>query len=193
MILIAALLCWIPIMLIAFLLIPLYNNYRIDALRQKLFQLRGELFDWANKGEISFDNDAYITLRETINTYIRFAHFFNLTRFILFSMVLNNKGDIHKTFQEKLKGIQNREQKKVIITYYRKLTDCIMNHIISSPVVFSIMVASTPLIITILLLGKRQVKKPIKEIKKPIAKLSGRLSDQVWSMDEEWSNAYTKS
>jgi hypothetical protein len=193
MILIAALLCWIPIMLIAFLLIPLYNNYRIDALRQKLFQLRGELFDWANKGEISFDNDAYITLRETINTYIRFAHFFNLTRFILFSMVLNNKGDIHKTFQEKLKGIQNREQKKVIITYYRKLTNCIMNHIISSPVVFSIMVASTPLIITILLLGKRQVKKPIKEIKKPIAKLSGRLSDQVWSMDEEWSNAYTKS
>ncbi len=150
MIFIDVLFCWISIMLIVFVLIPLYNKYRIDAFRQKLFQLRGELFDWANEGNISFDNSAYITLRERINMFIRFTHHITLIRLILVSIVLDDEENINKMFQEKLKGIEDRGQKKVIISYYRRLTAYTMKHIISSPACFSIMVASAPFVIVIL-------------------------------------------
>jgi hypothetical protein len=51
-----------------------YRDYRRDVYRQKLFELRNELFDLALAGEISFETPAYQTLRTTINGFIRFAH-----------------------------------------------------------------------------------------------------------------------
>jgi hypothetical protein len=51
-----------------------YKALCTDSFRQKLFELRDELFDYAADGNISFDHPAYGTLRKTINGYIRFAH-----------------------------------------------------------------------------------------------------------------------
>jgi hypothetical protein len=51
----------------------LYRDYRVDHLRQKLFTLRNELFDWAADGGIEFDNPAYGFLRTTLNGFLRFG------------------------------------------------------------------------------------------------------------------------
>jgi len=65
------LLLWILI----FWLVP---DYRVDAVRQKLFSIRDSLFDEAAAGKISFDDPSYRMLREQINNFIRVAHKLNL-------------------------------------------------------------------------------------------------------------------
>lgn len=61
----------------AILIVFLYGPWQtfVEAVvRQKLFKIRDELFDFAAQGNISFDNDYYIKTRENLNGFIRFAH-----------------------------------------------------------------------------------------------------------------------
>ncbi len=69
-----------------------WRQYRIDALRERLFVIRGELFDYARSGAVSFDNPAYTRLRVVMNRMIRFAHKFTFGRIVmivLFRRTLN--------------------------------------------------------------------------------------------------------
>ena len=56
----------------------LYRDYRIDAYRQRLFALRNQLWDYAAAGHISFDDPAYLVVRNRLNGLIRFAHLLSL-------------------------------------------------------------------------------------------------------------------
>jgi hypothetical protein len=54
----------------------------LDILRQQLFAIRDELFDFAADGGIDFDEPAYRELRGDINSLIRFAHKLSFARMI---------------------------------------------------------------------------------------------------------------
>lgn len=60
-----------------------FREYRIDRLRQHLFELRDELFDLAAAGEIEFNHPAYTATRTMLNSVIRFAHRITVVRFTL--------------------------------------------------------------------------------------------------------------
>lgn len=66
--------------LLAVLVLFLWREHRVDAFRQRMFEIRDELFDFAAEGNISFDDPAYGSLRSLLNGYIRFAHKMSLTR-----------------------------------------------------------------------------------------------------------------
>jgi hypothetical protein len=61
----------------------LYEGYRMDAFRQRLFDLRKELFEYAADGGISFEHEAYELLRTRINRLIRYAHTYSLVHLFL--------------------------------------------------------------------------------------------------------------
>ena len=85
----AALHLTLSLMLLWILVFKLFRDYRVDALRDRLFVLREKLFDYAASGNISFDHPAYTKSRMLINSQIRFAHRFTFTRFamgVLFMM-----------------------------------------------------------------------------------------------------------
>lgn len=67
--------------LLWFLVFKLAKDYRIDALRDRLFALREKLFDYALSGGVSFNHPAYTKFRVLINSLIRFAHRLTFTRF----------------------------------------------------------------------------------------------------------------
>lgn len=69
-----------------------YRKYRIDKFRQELFALRDSLFDEALEGSLSFEDDAYRALRQTMNGYIRFGHRLNLLTTVLFALFLRKEG-----------------------------------------------------------------------------------------------------
>ncbi|HVA81757.1 MAG TPA: hypothetical protein VNF29_12600, partial [Candidatus Binataceae bacterium] len=54
----------------------------LDILRQRLFAIRDDLFDFAADGGIEFGNPIYRELREDINNFIRFAHKLSFARMI---------------------------------------------------------------------------------------------------------------
>jgi hypothetical protein len=60
--------------LLAILLLFLWRELRIEVFRQRIFQIRDELFDFAAEGNISFNDPAYGALRTSMNSLIRFAH-----------------------------------------------------------------------------------------------------------------------
>lgn len=65
---------WIGMaVLVAFLYGP-WQTFVEAVVRQKMFKIRDELFDYAADGNISFDNENYIRVRSSINGFIRFAH-----------------------------------------------------------------------------------------------------------------------
>lgn len=57
-----------------FMIFVCWRQYTIDRFRQKLFDLRADLFDYALTGEVSFNAHEYIRLRNVLNSMIRFAH-----------------------------------------------------------------------------------------------------------------------
>lgn len=61
-----------------------YRSYRTDVLRQQLFGLRSELFEYAKTSGLGFDSKAYQHTRTGLNNMIRFAHKLSLIRVILF-------------------------------------------------------------------------------------------------------------
>jgi hypothetical protein len=107
-----------------------WRQHRVDALRERLFRIRGELFDYADSGEVSFDDPAYAKLRVVMNGMIRFAHrftFFRLALMVLFSDVLE-KVDVENPlsqWEEALQRIPTRQQKRL-----RELHDKMMGTII---------------------------------------------------------------
>jgi hypothetical protein len=50
------------------------KEQRVDAFREKLFTVRGDLFDIAARGDISFQSPSYTQLRDLINSMLRFGH-----------------------------------------------------------------------------------------------------------------------
>ena len=147
---------------ILILLLWRYRDYRTDAFRQIMFQLRDELFDEARKGTIKFDDDAYVMLRNAINGFIRFGHKLNLMQVILLHITLKTENYISEPFSERLEKSCTDEQKKIIISYYTRMNDHIIEHLIlSSYILLLIMSITFMLAIPILplLAAKRQIEK----------------------------------
>jgi hypothetical protein len=59
------------------------RGYLLDQLRQALFAIRDDLFDFATDGGIAFDHPAYRELRDDLNSIIRFAHKISVFRLLL--------------------------------------------------------------------------------------------------------------
>jgi hypothetical protein len=64
----------LSLLLLWFLFHWTYREYRVDLFRQRIFNLRDELFDLAREGVLSFDDPAYGLLRTALNGFIRFGH-----------------------------------------------------------------------------------------------------------------------
>ncbi len=50
------------------------RRYLLDSFRQRLFEIRDNLFDYALENKIPFSIDVYVRLRMAINARIRYAH-----------------------------------------------------------------------------------------------------------------------
>lgn len=59
-----------------------WRDYMTDKLREDLFNLRAELFDYARSGAVSFDNRSYRRLWNLTNSLIRFAHEISFVRLV---------------------------------------------------------------------------------------------------------------
>lgn len=73
----------VPVLGLWLLLFVLYRSYSVDSFREQVFALRGDMFDAAAGGLISFEDPAYRLMRHRMNGVIRYAHRFTLIRMVL--------------------------------------------------------------------------------------------------------------
>lgn len=112
----------------------LLRKCRVDALRHQLFVVRGELFDYALAHGLAFDDPAYVMLRSSINTMLRFAHKISFVRFLVLSaafrwfscteMVTNQE----RQWQEALRGVGDAEHRRKIVELHEQVLLAVGRH-----------------------------------------------------------------
>ena len=113
----------------------LWRRARQERLRQDLFELRDQLFDYARSGSIGFSDRAYVLLRTNINSMLRFAHLMSATRiftFICFQRYLheNPNGELQASFKRALSELKNDEVRANLAKFHEgmyKLIDRLLS------------------------------------------------------------------
>ena len=116
------------------ILYRLSKALRVDRFRQDIFNLRDEMFMYAATGGISFDHPAYVTLRTTMNGYIRFGHQITWPYFVIEYLAGSSPRQYH-TFNEQwnagiLRLRDDSEAQFRIKEYYNKLSRVAKYHFI---------------------------------------------------------------
>lgn len=119
-----------------------YRQYRTDLLRQRLFNIRDNLFKEASEGVIGFDDEAYKLTRTTLNGMIRFAHEMSLTRLLIMTItqryILKDEGilDYRRALKRALEGLSN-DAKKSVLKVHGGMHICVALHVIHTSIIFA--------------------------------------------------------
>jgi len=113
-----------------------WKNYRVDQLRQNLFALRDDLFDFALTGAVAFDHPAYGKLRTTINGMIRFAHRIAFPRILLAVLTERiwhdpSKRTPFEEWQEAVDTIRSTEVQERLRELHQRMYVLVVGHMIS--------------------------------------------------------------
>jgi hypothetical protein len=121
-----------------------WRTYRVDALRQQLFALRDELFDYATSGAISYDDPAYGKLRLLMNGMIRFAHRLSFPRLLL-AVVVNSLWpdpylmNVLKDWHKSIEAIPQPETRKKLHEFNCRMNDMLIRHLLTGSPTFLIL------------------------------------------------------
>ncbi len=107
-----------------------YQAYRLDLFRQRLFEIRDELFDQAADGVIDFNSPLYRKTRDIINGYIRFGHRYRCGYLIsraLFYFVASRSRDEDDitSFLTQLSQLDERSQAAIVRALVRSHAELI--------------------------------------------------------------------
>jgi hypothetical protein len=123
---------------LAFIIFKLWPDQRMDILRQRMFALRDELFDFAMDGHIGFDNPAYRLLRDLLNGTIRYAH--NLTPYRTMMLILKwkfvpdePKHEWSVAWEHALAKIEDGQVRNQLEMFHSRATMLIVSHLVLSP------------------------------------------------------------
>jgi hypothetical protein len=123
------------VLIFGVLVLKLFHDYRIDALRDRLFALREELFDYAVEGKVSFDDPAYFRLRQLINSLIRFAHRLTVTRLFVGEALTSRKwrevfGNPLLDWQKSVESLP-KEQRQRLETLHMRVLETVVRHLVT--------------------------------------------------------------
>ena len=114
----------------------LFRSYRVESMRDQLFELRAELFDEAYSREsFTFGHPAYGILRTTINGFIRFGHRTSLSQILvmLFFIDLRSVSSFSDRLENAAKDMDD-EAKQKLDGFSERMNEIVANHLIlSSP------------------------------------------------------------
>jgi hypothetical protein len=114
-----------------------WRPYRADQLRQELFGLRDQLFDYAAGGGVSFDHPAYTRLRTTLNGMIRFAHrvtFLRLCLNVLAERVWPDLVEAHplREWERAVRGLPSPDAQRELYRLYGRMLTTVFRHLARS-------------------------------------------------------------
>jgi len=134
-----------------------YKRYRLDKFRDKLFMIRGGLFDAAARGEIPLDHPAYLILRTNINGMIRFSHDLTFFRFLLMRSEMKSEGGKSRSAEYKRRveasmATLTDSQRQLITSTNREVHKSVMLYIAFNSIpgkVFSLAIIAVSVLIWI--------------------------------------------
>ena len=120
--------------------------YRVDYFRQRLFELRDELFEYAKAGNREFTDPAYVNLRRAINALIRYGHRVTISKILIGMVVLKNSGRSPMTnaaaeWEKHVAAIEDEETKRRMSGFGNEMLKTVLTHtILISPMTIAAIV-----------------------------------------------------
>lgn len=161
----------ISLILLAGLIFFAYQTYRVDKLRQDLFEIRDQLFDDAVSGQINFDDRGYVVTRQLINGMLRFAHELTITQHFCFGLFMwGLPSATPKSAMDKLLSGASESGKTAFAKYSNLVHFRVIQHLATSPLfVLTVLFPLVTLILT--RLGFNVVEVISKKIKSELVSL----------------------
>lgn len=132
--------------LLSVLLFSFLPTHNLVSFRQKMFELRDELFDFAAAGKIEFNDPAYRLLRQSMNGFIRYAHrltFFSLCITLLKIWVGDEKlsFDWQNKWQGALENIKDEDVRRAMEALHLRETQLVAFHVVGrSPALINFLI-----------------------------------------------------
>lgn len=134
----------------------------IETFRQRVFEIRDEMFDYAAAGNVDFNHPAYGTIRTLMNGYIRFAHRID-PALILVSVFyfIFKRGEVRKAQREFKERIESqlstlpKEQREKLSGYMEKTHFELAKYVLYGAPVFALAALILGLFITLVRLVKQ--------------------------------------
>jgi len=122
-----------------------------EVLRQRLFSLRDELFDFAREGNVDFRDPGYVVLRASINSVIRFSHQISVTRlftFVVLQSYIKNPeaGLAHRKIASAIAQSPGKRSKEKLSEIHNRMYAEIARHLLLSSPHFVVL---TPILICV--------------------------------------------
>lgn len=142
--------------LVWILLVWITRDYMVDSFRQRMFELRDDLFDFALEGQIDFDHRAYGTLRSMMNGFIRFGHQLGVLQVLMGAAFLGRSGlEVAKAFEEQQEDARKDLPPAVrekLAEYHVRMHLLVMRHVVLGSPLFLVTVV-VPLMISLDVFG----------------------------------------
>ncbi len=131
----------------------------VDGFKQRIFEIRDEMFDYAADGNIDFNHPAYGTLRTLMNGYIRFAGKITLLGLLLTFLFERKRVEREgRAFTDRLNGeidLLSPEVQKVILKYFERMSTEVGKHILrTSPLLLILLAPFVPVILAVALISE---------------------------------------
>jgi len=119
-----------------FMTVYLWRPYRVDLLRENLFRIRNELFEYVAIHKVPFDNVPYVRLRLMLNCMIRYAHRITFSRVLCGHIMLLISPDeygpkLMRKFWSPLAEMEKGEAKDALLKFREQANTCVAWHLIS--------------------------------------------------------------
>lgn len=123
----------ISILVMLFVLIPLYRRIVTDLVRDRLFDLRDELRSHCVAKNVALDSREYILLRQLINYHLRFLEHVNLRRIKRWDRFLQRNPDFHEistSISHLLVSSQDQELQEFLTHIREQANGCVALHVV---------------------------------------------------------------
>lgn len=109
-----------------------YRDYRIDLLRQRLFEIRDRLFDLTEETDLEFHHPVYGLSRDLLNGYIRFTPSLSAITLVSWLLFGPDTEDV-ETFSEQVRtgsvGL-SYDVRQELLEIYRDMSIAVSAHVV---------------------------------------------------------------
>ena len=127
----------------------LWQDYALDKLRDDLFSIRNDLFDFAySNNEISFDHKLYLAFENILNNSIRYGYKLSFMSAVFFNLFVKMKfkdiqvkSQIQVEFEDMINSVKNDKTRKTLSDLKLRFEISIFNYFLrTSPTLFILFV-----------------------------------------------------
>lgn len=123
----------------------------VDVARQRLFEIRDELFDLAVDGEIDFKSPQYVETRRRINGLIKYIHKLTVFRFIMLEITMRKMAPPTREADDsadsaanaKIEGMLNRCSRILLVQFWVRSPLLVISSIFLPVALFAAMLSGS--------------------------------------------------